>query len=71
MAIEVLSRGIPLNERKYTATCNSCRSRLRFARSDGHDHFDQRDGDYVSVTCPVCGGIVNANIDGYEPPQPQ
>ena len=55
MAIEVLERGSPPSEKVYETHCNGCHSKLRFKRSDAQFTSDQRDGDFLSIACPVCG----------------
>jgi RNase P subunit RPR2 len=64
--VEVLQRGQKPSERTYTATCRTCNSQLRFKASEAKVTFDQRDGDFVSVECPVCSETVNVNKDSYD-----
>ena len=55
MAIEIIERGsLPEND-VFDAQCWKCRSKLRFLRSDAKLTSDQRDGDFLTVECPVCG----------------
>lgn len=69
MAIEIISRGhLPEND-QFEATCHKCKSSLRFLRSDGKLSFDQRDGDFLTVSCPVCGDSVHVNANNGRPAQ--
>ncbi|WP_066795092.1 hypothetical protein [Sphingomonas soli] len=71
MAIEVISRGhLPEND-QFEASCSNCKSTLRFLRSDGKLTFDQRDGDFLTVACPVCGTSVNVAANKGKPPPPR
>lgn len=54
MAIKVIKRGIPPQEKKYNVVCRQCHSELEFVKSDAEYVYDQRDGDYLCLTCPVC-----------------
>jgi hypothetical protein len=54
MAIEIIERGELPGEKQYEASCNLCRSRLKFLRADAKITYDQRDGDFLTITCPVC-----------------
>lgn len=72
MAIEVISRGhLPEND-QFDASCHKCKSVLRFLRSDAKLTSDQRDGDFLTVPCPVCGTSVHvaANKGRPAPPRP-
>ena len=59
MAIEILERGMLAEDKPYEAICNRCRSRLRFLRGDAKFTDDQRDGVFLTITCPVCGDLVH------------
>lgn len=70
MAIEVIRRGhLPEND-QFEAECCKCKSQLRFLRSDARHTSDQRDGDFVTVTCPVCQGPVHAQSGSGKPAMP-
>lgn len=59
MAIEVIERGNLPEDQPYDATCNHCRSKLRFLRKDAKFTSDQRDGDFLTIACPVCSHPVH------------
>lgn len=54
MAIEVIVRHA-YHEPKYLMRCYQCKSILRFMESD----LTNNDDIYYSLTCPVCGYIIN------------
>ncbi len=58
MAVEVLRRGALPSDKTYEATCRNCESLFRFARKDARMQYDQKDGDYLCIACPVCGAAV-------------
>jgi len=56
--MKVIKRGQKPEERIYRATCNNCKSVLEFTAGEAKYNSDQRDGDFSSVDCPVCGSNV-------------
>ena len=52
--MEVLRRGYPLADASADFTCHGCHSLLRARFAEGRRVNDQRDGDAVVFTCPVC-----------------
>jgi len=57
-SVQVIRRGVIPGARLHDATCRNCDSALRFPESAARRVFDQRDGDYFEVPCPVCGNQV-------------
>ncbi len=56
--MEILRRGKPKAEDTFTAECVQCGTQVRFKRSEATFVPDQRDGDYYTVKCPVCSGLI-------------
>ncbi len=52
--VEVVKRGNPKGEEVRETTCPRCLSELRFKRSEARHVSDQRDGNALVITCPVC-----------------
>jgi DNA-directed RNA polymerase subunit RPC12/RpoP len=52
--MKILKRGTPQAERVYQASCGSCGTKVEFKHSEGTVTYDQRDGDFIEVKCPVC-----------------
>ena len=53
--MEILHKGTPPSARVHEATCNTCKTQIRFKQYEAKYHSDQREGDYLSIGCPVCG----------------
>ena len=64
MAIEVVELGTPPDQVEYETRCQKCQSKLKFKRSDAKYVNDQRDGDYLTVECPVCKNLVTKSLGG-------
>jgi ribosomal protein S27E len=56
--VEVVERGELPGSVVYEVQCRNCHSKLRFKRSEAAYVSDQRDGDYLTVQCPVCSSTV-------------
>lgn len=52
--MKIIERGQHPKETKYTVRCNQCRTKFEFERHEANVTYDARDGDYVSIACPVC-----------------
>lgn len=62
MAVEIIERGQLPSETVYDATCGNCRTKIRFKRGDAKYFFDQRDGDFLSIACPVCSFVIYKDV---------
>ncbi len=60
--MEIIKKGQPKNEKIYNATCRSCDTQIRFQRKEAKETFDQRDGNFLTVKCPVCGDSIHIAI---------
>jgi len=56
--MEIIKRGTPPGEQLYTGTCRMCTTEVRFKLNEAEIHSDQRDGEIISVACPVCPGLI-------------
>jgi hypothetical protein len=61
--MEILHRGIPPSERTHEATCITCQTKIRFKQGEAKYQSDQRDGDYLSIECPVCNRTITKQIN--------
>ena len=54
--MNILERGNDPNDpsKLFKARCSNCKSLIEFARGEAEVTYDQRDGDFMTVTCPVC-----------------
>jgi len=53
--MEIISRGTPPSEKIHKIKCNNCNSLIQFTEGEGKIVHDQRDGNSISIICPVCG----------------
>lgn len=60
--MEIVKRGVLPTEVVHQATCNHCGTVAKFKRGEAEHHFDQREGDYLSVQCPVCACEMYARL---------
>jgi hypothetical protein len=60
--MEIIKKGQPKNEKTYHATCRDCGTRIKFQRKEAKETFDQRDGNYLTVKCPVCVENIHTGI---------
>lgn len=52
--MKIIKRGeVPGNE-VYRLDCNHCHTEFEIKASEAKYSSDQRDGDYLSIDCPVC-----------------
>lgn len=52
--MRVIKRGTPPSDRPYLVECRTCKSEIEFLRIEAKFTPDQRDGDYLTIKCPVC-----------------
>ncbi len=52
--MEIIKKGIKPSEKSAEFSCRTCKSVLKAKMSEGNYQSDQRDGDYVVFSCPVC-----------------
>lgn len=62
--MKVITRGVLPSEQIHRITCSTCNSELEFTRAEGTITRDQRDGDFITVTCPVCDKKTSADLFG-------
>lgn len=60
--MKILKEGKRPEATVHRGTCNWCDTEIEFARHEGTVTHDQREGDYVSVDCPVCGHSVHSAL---------
>ena len=59
--MEIIKRGkLPLKE--YEAKCSYCGTEVRFHEKEGKITYDQRDGNFITVLCPICHSRINKNL---------
>ncbi|MNL64700.1 hypothetical protein D3C87_1889400 [compost metagenome] len=58
MAIIVTKQGKKPELKEYVGTCRKCKTEVEFQQHDGVVTHDQRDGDFITVTCPTCSNLI-------------
>lgn len=52
--MKIIQRGVLPKDKVYRTTCVNCKTIFEFSDYEATKMFDQRDGDYLIVVCPVC-----------------
>lgn len=62
--MEIIETGKLPEKKVYTVRCPSCNTKFKFKQEEGNITFDQRDGNYIAITCPLegCGKSVTCNL---------
>jgi len=60
--MKILKKGIIPRDKIYTVACKNCHTRFQFKQHEGKICYDNRDGDYVTIECPLCKEIIYENI---------
>ncbi len=50
-------------ERVFLGKCRACRTEVEFEQREAKTVCDQRDGDYLSVPCPICRAEINVSLN--------
>lgn len=62
--MKVIKKGNLPENKTYRVICSYCKSELEFEQREGKITYDQREGDYITVTCPVCQKLVYKDLKG-------
>lgn len=57
MAVKIIRHGKPPEVQPIEVTCRNCDTLFSFTRSDASFVPDQRDGDHLTLHCPLCGRV--------------
>jgi RNase P subunit RPR2 len=52
--MKIITKGQIPGERIHRATCNHCGTVFEFSQKEATIQSDQRDGDYMTILCPLC-----------------
>lgn len=64
--MKILKAGTPPSERWYEGKCYSCLTEVEFQAKEAKLQVDQRDGDYLKVTCPICSHAITVQASKYK-----
>lgn len=66
--MRIIQAGFVEENLHYIGICNHCKCKVEFSRAEAKVTRDQKDGDYVSISCPTecCGNKIHVAIQkGY------
>ena len=52
--MKVIECGVHPNEKLYTVRCRQCSTKFEFEAHEAKVIYDERDGNYVEIACPLC-----------------
>jgi hypothetical protein len=62
--MRIIKHGVPPSEKLYEAMCNKCGTVIEFKAGEAKRVNDQRDGDYLTISCPICYNMIFKGL-GY------
>lgn len=60
--MKILKQGQLPENRVYQATCNNCKTEFEYRQAEAKVVYDQRDGNYLAINCPLCGRTCTQNL---------
>jgi hypothetical protein len=63
--VRIIKQGVPPTEKIYRAECYTCKSVLEFKQGEATYWPDQREGDHLTLLCPVCRSSVTVNVSDF------
>ena len=63
--MKIISKGTIPKDRVYRVSCDSCSSKIEFIQGEGKIVYDQRDGNYISINCPVCTALITVALNAH------
>ncbi len=52
--MKILKEGKRPEEKVYRHTCTNCKTLFEFLAKEGKTIYDQRDGNFITINCPLC-----------------
>lgn len=65
--MKIISKGTDPATVPLYATCNKCKTQIEFLPHEAKFRSDQRDGDYYTITCPVCQAAITKDAGRAQP----
>lgn len=60
--MKIIKEGKKPEDLWHQPTCYNCKTVVEFQVFEGTITREQRDGDYVTVSCPICGYNINSAL---------
>ena len=64
--MEILKPGKLPEDGSAEPLCRHCGCEFRVRQGEGAYHSDQRDGDFISFTCPTCRKSVTVSVSLFK-----
>jgi hypothetical protein len=61
--VKIIKQGSKPEDKVYTDECSHCSTVFEYERKEASGViYDYRDGDYITIDCPVCGTSLTRNV---------
>lgn len=60
--MKIIEQGQIPEEKTYQCTCRNCKTVFEFKKYEARYVSDQRDGDFLTISCPICGREANVSV---------
>lgn len=60
--VTVIKQGKLPEDVEYEVECYKCRTIFSFKAKEAEKVYDQRDGDFLSINCPICKNKVTRHL---------
>ena len=64
--IKIIKQGIDPKDYTYAHKCYECDTIFTFQKTDFETVYDQRDGDFLRIVCPVCKDQCCVNLSNLK-----
>lgn len=59
--MRIIKRGFIPENYVFQATCGHCKTEVEFEANEAKRTNDQREGDFLTVKCPLCGRDIHVD----------
>ncbi len=60
--MKVIKQGKLPGDKEYRTTCRNCKTEFSFVAKEANYVSDQRDGDCLQVSCPLCKLFIYVSV---------
>jgi uncharacterized protein with PIN domain len=60
--VKIIHRGVDPKDTTHRAVCARCKTEVEFTQSEAVYHSDRREGDFLSIACPVCADTITKSV---------
>lgn len=60
--VRIVKLGKLPSEKVYSGKCTNCKTEVEFKRGAANYVPDQRDGDMLQVSCPLCRFLISTSV---------